>query len=58
MGGKITAFKGVGEGGMAWVKKRYVKCCDLDPHWSYADPDQQNFMNADLDPNLVPNIAQ
>ena len=27
---------------------------DVDPHWSYADPDPPNFMNAYPDPNPVP----
>ena len=26
-----------------------VNCSDVDPHWSYADPDPQNLINADPD---------
>ena len=26
---------------------------DVDPHWSYADPDPQNLVNADPDPGWI-----
>ena len=26
---------------------------DVDPHWSYADPDPQNLINMDPDPNQI-----
>ena len=34
------------------VKTPYVHVCcysDVDPHWSYADPDPQNLVDADPD---------
>ena len=39
-----------------WNKSCYTKrehfISDVDPHWSYADPDPQNLMIVDPDPGL------
>ena len=36
--------------GHYFLDTQYLQSSDVDPHWSYADPDPQNMMNAESDP--------
>ena len=37
------------KGGGREKKSKYNKGINVDPHWSYADPDPQNLVNPDPD---------